>query len=231
MTGLSTLGLPTWIALLLGIGIAVVGAESIRRRNISAAVNAGVALAVAGFPLVLAFGTGTSLNGMLPPWIALAGFLHAVGMLGIYESVFWWDHLTHVVSAALLATAAYAGLLVAVDPAGVLSAGAVAAGTVLLVFGLGVFWELIELLARAIAERYQADPVLVYYGPRDTALDLVFDVVGAVLVVALDLRLFVPVAERFGRTSELLLVASGLLALGSVLVAPFADWSEDRSAR
>ena len=122
--------------------------------------------------------------------IGVAGLLHCLGMLGLYESTNWWDHLTHTVSAALAAALLYAGLLVWT------SDGTVAAvGAVLAIFGLGVAWELLELAAREIADWYDIEPVLVHYGWRDTALDLVFDLVGALLVVALDIRLFVPILE------------------------------------
>lgn len=126
--------------------------------------------------------------------IAVAGLLHCLGMLGLYESTGWWDHLTHTVSAALAAALLYAGLLVWTRD------GTIAAvGTVLAIFGLGVAWELLELAARDLAERVDIDPVLVHYGWRDTALDLVFDLVGALLVVALDVRLFVPILEAVFR--------------------------------
>jgi hypothetical protein len=121
-------------------------------------------------------------------WIAVAGLLHALGMLGRYDSVWWWDHLTHTLSAALAAALLYAGLLVVAPAIAV-------AGTVLTIVVLGVLWEAGELFAREVADRYDIEPVLVHYGWRDTALDLLFDVVGAGVVVALDVRLFRPVVE------------------------------------
>ena len=109
-------------------------------------------------------------------------------MLGRYDSVWWWDHLTHTLSAALAAALLYAGLLVVAPAIAV-------AGTVLTIVVLGVLWEAGELFAREVADRYDIEPVLVHYGWRDTALDLLFDVVGAGVVVALDVRLFRPVVE------------------------------------
>ncbi|MFD1568126.1 hypothetical protein ACFSAU_11535, partial [Halolamina litorea] len=127
-------------------------------------------------------------------WVAVAGFLHSLGMLGRYESVWWWDHLTHTLSAALLAALLYASLLV-------VAPGVAVVGTVVVTLTLGVVWEIGELLAREVASRYDIEPVLVHYGRRDTALDLVFDAVGTVLVVALDLRLFVPIVEAIVRST------------------------------
>jgi hypothetical protein len=145
-------------------------------------------------------------------------------MLGPYDSVWWWDHLTHTLSAALVAALVYAAALVALPTLG-LSADpvTVAAVTVALTFGGGVLWELVEILARAVGERYGVEPVLVHYGWRDTAADLVFDVVGAVLVVALDVRVFLGAAGRVPGASRLLILGGGAVLAGSV-VAGLLVW-------
>jgi hypothetical protein len=53
---------------------------------------------------------------------------------------------------------------------------------VLFTVGLGVFWEVLEFVARELADVVGVEPVLVQYGLADTVVDLVFDMVGAVLV-------------------------------------------------
>lgn len=189
-------------ATLLQAGIMIGGLVAVRRADAAAAVNAAFALAIALLPAGLSVtapatvGTAVYATSELPLWLALAGFLHVVGMLGWYDTVWWWDHLTHTLSAALLASLVYGGLVVASPWSGELAIqpGGLAGATVGFVFALGVFWELGELLARDIAEWLDIEPVLVHYGWRDTALDLVFDIVGALLVVAMDVRLFVSVA-------------------------------------
>jgi hypothetical protein len=150
-------------------------------------------------------------------------------MLGPYESTDWWDHVTHTVSAGLVAALAYAALTaVARGPAGVgvgpvgvgLGPVGVAGATVAFVMVVGVFWELVELFARHLGEQYGIEPVLVHYGRRDTALDLLFDLVGALAVVTLDVRWFVPIAERHPRAAATALFATGVAAVvGSVLLA------------
>ncbi|SFQ06821.1 MULTISPECIES: hypothetical protein [Halolamina] len=183
----------------LTVGVALVGAAQLaalyvgyRRGDTAAVVNTAAAVALvlvfAALPVVLRDGDQPTRLAGLTFWVAVAGFLHALGMLGRYESVWWWDHLTHTLSAALAAALLYAAVLVA-------GWSGAAAITLLGTTVLGVLWEVGELIAREIADRYDIEPVLVHYGWRDTAFDLVFDVVGAVLVVALDLRLFVPVVE------------------------------------
>lgn len=184
-------------ALLVVLGVAV------RRDNRAAVVNTVVVLGTIAGPSIAEYlvesGSGRPVD--LPPeltlWIAVAGFLHALGMLGLYESSWWWDHLTHTVSAALAAALIYAGFLV-LSPATGGNMEFVAGGaTVAVVLSLGIAWEALELVAREIGERFDIEPVLIHYGWRDTGFDLVFDVVGALGVVMLDVRLFVPVVEAF----------------------------------
>lgn len=215
-------------ALLLQAAVAVTLIESVRRRNASAAVNALVALCVALLPAILASvlrGTVAWSGGfgqVLPLWLAAAGFLHSLGMLGLYESTWWWDHVTHVVSAALVAALVYASLVVVTrsGSGSALPPGSVAGATVGFTLAAGVFWELSELVARDVAERLDVEPVLVYYGRRDTALDIVFDAVGAAVVVLVDLRVFVPVVGQFpDATRTAVLASSAVVVAGTVLMA------------
>lgn len=192
------------VALLLQVALGATLVEGVRRRNVAVAVNALVALCVALLPVFVevapqfVLARNVAFGPELPLWLAAAGFLHSLGMLGLYESTWWWDHLTHTVSAALVAALIYAGLVVTRPTTGAgLSPGGIAAATVLFTFAVGVSWELLELVAREVGERYDVEPVLVHYGWRDTAFDLGFDLVGALLVVLLDLRIFVPVVEQF----------------------------------
>lgn len=118
------------------------------------------------------------------------------------------------------------------------SSGTVIALTVVFTFAIGVFWELIALLAREVGERFDIEPVLVHYGWRDTVVDLGFDIVGALLVTGADLRIFVPTVEQFPGVTETMLVGSGWIVLvGSVLMALFVgfgvrcgpEWCRERS--
>lgn len=172
-----------------------------RRRNEAALVNTVVAILVTATPIgveltLRALGTPqASFTSLLTLWVGGASILHCLGMLGLYESVRWWDHLTHTISAALAAALIYAALLVAAGPAPDVGTASLAVATLGVVLVFSLLWELTELVMRHIGERYGVEPVLVHYGWRDTGLDLVFDTLGAVLVLALDVRLFVPVFE------------------------------------
>jgi hypothetical protein len=211
------------LALLAGILLAML--EGVRRRNVPAMVNALASLGAALSPAVVELffrstdGASVAFSPELTLWLATAGFLHTLGMLGPYDTVWWWDHLTHTVSAALVAALVYAGVVVvATHPSGIdLPATAIGGVTVVLTLALGVCWELIELVARDAGERLDIRPVLVHYGWRDTALDLVFDLLGALVVLLFDLRLFVPAARPFPRATRTLLTATVVVVLvGSV---------------
>ncbi|WP_248516242.1 hypothetical protein [Salinarchaeum laminariae] len=212
------------IACLLGTVIAALWLG-----NLPALTNAVVATLLAIAPSVLV----PLLDGSSAPtvtaapqlsvWIAGAAFLHTIGMFGPYDTVWWWDHLTHTLSATLLAALVYAILLVTEPRLAVLGDGAIVsvAGTVLCTLALGIVWEFAELVAREIGEQRDIDPVLEYYGLRDTALDLVFDALGALLVIALDLRLFVPIVERdpvFAGTVLTAIVVSSFVAVTVITV-------------
>lgn len=197
----------------------------VRQRNEAAVVNIVAAIGVTLLPtLIAALFHPPGWSACLPEltlWIAVAGFLHSLGMLGLYESTSWWDHLTHAVSAALAAALLYAGLLVAVasqsGPADVpLIVPVVTVGALLV---LGIAWELLELVARDVGRRYDIEPVLVHYGWWDTGLDMVFDVVGALLVVVIDVRLFVPLFDPFPHLTRTVLLAGAVACLASVLLA------------
>ncbi|MFB6160090.1 MAG: hypothetical protein ABEJ61_02825 [Haloferacaceae archaeon] len=188
--------------------------EGARRENVAAAVNGLASLGAALAPRALeatlwGAGSGVDVGPTLPLWIGVAGVLHSLGMLGLYESTAWWDHLTHAVSAALVAALVYAGVVVLTRGTPLDAHAVRGAATLAFVVGVGVFWELVELAARHVGERYGVEPVLVHYGPRDTVLDLAFNVVGALAVVALDLRTFVPLAGQSPAATRQLLVTTG----------------------
>jgi hypothetical protein len=206
------------LTLVLQGGIAGALLVGLRYRNPSAAINAAVALALALLP-TLALDRLAGAGSVLSLWIAAAGFLHCLGMLGLYESVTWWDHLTHTVSGALVAAVCYAALLVVGAGTGLPDTPfSVPSATVLFTVAVGVFWELAELLARDVGERFDVQPVLVHYGWRDTVLDLGFDALGALAVVLFDLTVFVPILERTPALTRLaLLWSTGLVIAGSIL--------------
>lgn len=219
-----------YAALLVCLAVTVIAALWLE--NVPAFTNAVLATVLAIVPSVAPLPTGAAsapvlgAAPLLSTWIAGAGLVHTVGMFGPYDAVWWWDHLTHTLSATLLAALIYAILLVTEPRIAVVGDGPVVwiGGTLLCTLAFGVVWEFLELLAREIGEQRGIDPVLEYYGLRDTFLDLGFDGVGALIVIAFDLRVFVPIAER---DPALLATSLGVsVGIGLLVVAGITFWIE-----
>lgn len=219
---------PAYVGVMLLQG-AIVGTLLIglRRENVSAVVNAAVAFVTTLVPVLVETVLGSAVAGglvvgpALPLWIATAGLLHSIGMLGLYESTSWWDHLTHAVSAALVAALVYAGIIVTVrhSPGGDIARGVIVVITLVFTGAVGTFWEVIELVARDVGDRYGIEPILVHYGWRDTVFDLGFDFLGALVVLLLDFQLFVPVLDQIPDITRLLLMGiGGVVVVGGLLM-------------
>ncbi|MDS0243037.1 MULTISPECIES: hypothetical protein [unclassified Haloferax] len=153
-------------------------------RNLSVVVNAVLALSATFLPAVLRRDWQIRLHPLLGLWLALAVLLHAVGMLGPYNYIDWWDHVTHTLSATVVAAVGYVTAR-AVDEyteAVYLPDRFMFVYVLLFTLAAGVFWEVLEFGARLAAEAVGSESVLVQYGLGDTIVDLIFDTVGAVLV-------------------------------------------------
>ena len=166
-----------------GVRIAIVSVfvEGLRRDNLGAVVNGVVALATSYLPSLLEWRYDVSFR----PWQRLftetAMFAHAFGMLGRYEDTWWWDHVTHTASAGILGSIVHVAARRADrDPRPYVLA---------IVAGGGVVWEAGEYVIHWTTDRLNIDPVLIPYSARDSVLDLVFNVVGALVVVRFGDRL------------------------------------------
>jgi hypothetical protein len=170
------------------VGILLVG---IWDRDTGIIVNTAVGLGVTQLVPLLERDYGIPMDPALTLWITAAVFLHAVGVVGfpgspqnLYASVWWYDHVTHALSASVVAAAGYA------------TARAVDLHTddirlpprfmfvfiLLVTLAFGVFWEVIEFVIGEVAALTGSGTVLTQYGLDDSMLDLVFDTVGAVAV-------------------------------------------------
>lgn len=117
-------------------------------------------------------------------WIAIVVLLHTLGMAGPYETIWWWDHLTHTLSAALLASFGYAvaRALDEYSTAISLPSDFLFLYVFLFTMAAGVLWEVLEFVGRMLARSIGQQPLLIQYGLRDTILDLMFDGMGALIV-------------------------------------------------
>ncbi|APE95006.1 hypothetical protein RH831_00305 [Halodesulfurarchaeum sp. HSR-GB] len=170
------------------VGFLFVGLYEI---DVGIIVNSTLGLVITTLPAIISRDYQLPMDPALTLWITAAVFLHTLGAVGlpgmeqnVYQSVWWWDHLTHMVSASLVAGAGYAtvralqGHVENVEFPRRFEFALI----VVLVIAFGVLWEVAEFVIAELSLWLGAEPVLTQYGVGDTMLDLIFDVVGAVLV-------------------------------------------------
>lgn len=153
-------------------------------RDLPSIANAAVATAITFVPAILKREYDLPMDAGLVLWITAAVFLHALGSAGLYSAIAPWDHLTHALSATIVAAAGYAffrAVHVHVDQVYV-SSRAMGVFILLFVLAAGVFWEILEFVIDRSAIVLGLDAVLAQHGIDDTIVDLVFNVVGAVIV-------------------------------------------------
>jgi hypothetical protein len=170
------------------VGFLFVG---IYETDIGITVNAAMALAITGLPALLERDYQIPMDAGLTLWITGAVFLHAFGTVGLpgsetsfYQSVWWWDHLTHALSATLVGGAGYATARALDEHLEDLYFPPAFMFTLILamVLAFGVLWEVLEFAINGVTTLVGSEPALTQYGVGDTMLDLVFDAGGAVIV-------------------------------------------------
>lgn len=166
-----------------GIGAAFL--VGVRRRDPTVVVNAVVSAAFTALPRMLEIRYGARFRPWQRLWVSAAGLVHTLGMLGPYDRVWWWDHLAHTLSGVVVAAATDVVFQSRAADADPVTGKSHDRATV--VFGVtlafGVVWELLEYVVHAIADRLGFEPLLVHYGRLDALGDLLFDLLGASIVV------------------------------------------------
>jgi hypothetical protein len=168
------------------IGVFFIGLD---RGNVGIVVNAGLAFLVTLLPAVLERDYDIPMDAGLTLWITTAVFLHAVGTLGPYKTGvtvmgIGWDNVTHLLSSSLVAAIGYATTR-AIDEHTDdvrLPPRFMFVFILMFVMAFGVVWEVIEFGVAGAASMLGSDAVLTQYGLRDTMRDLIFDLVGGVVV-------------------------------------------------
>ncbi|WP_458205450.1 hypothetical protein [Haladaptatus sp. NG-SE-30] len=162
------------------VGIFFVGLD---RGNLGIMVNSAIAFAITHVPAVLERDYQIPMDAGLTLWITTAVFLHAVGTLGPYQNdawFWWWDHVTHALSASLVAAVGYATVR-AIDAHYddvYLPPRFMFVFILMFVVAFGVVWEVIEFALSGLAGILGGRAVLTQYGLEDTMPDLLFDTVG-----------------------------------------------------
>lgn len=150
-------------------------------------VNSGISLAISFIPALLERDYKVSLNPGLALWITSAIFLHSLGSLGFYGAISWWDHLTHSLSASLVAAIGYT-VVRSVDIHSDevhLPDKFMFVFILMTVLAFGVVWELFEFGLDIIANATQIPMPLAQHGLTDTMKDMTFNTIGALIVAIL----------------------------------------------
>jgi ABC-type nickel/cobalt efflux system permease component RcnA len=173
---------------LILVGLLFIGIE---RGSTGIIVNTGVSLAVVQLPAILERDYDIPMDPRLTLWVTLAAFLHAVGVVGIpgsglsfYTTIGWWDHLTHSLSASVVAAAGYAtvrALDIHLEEVHI-SPKVVSVVLLICVLAFGVLWELLEFAIGVAADEFGTGTILTQYGIEDTLKDLTFNTFGGIIV-------------------------------------------------
>lgn len=149
-------------------------------------INSLLALMITFSPAVLERNYRLSLDAWLSLWVTTAVFLHTLGSAGLYGYFGWWDHLTHALSASLVAGIGYASVR-ALDlhhPDIHLPRRYLFVYVIIFVMAFGVIWELFEFGLDLLAEATDLEMPLAQHGIDDTVRDMLFNTLGAVVVAA-----------------------------------------------
>lgn len=173
---------------LLQAGLLVIAAYGFYRGETGIVANGLVPLAVTLVPTYLRRDRNISMDTSYVLWISIAVFVHAVGSLGFYESIPWYDSVTHALSATIVAGTGYAAVK-AIDRNSEqtnLPAELQFAFILVFVMAFGVFWEIIEFTLGLASQLLGGEAVLAQYGLDDTVTDLLFNQLGAIIVAGWD---------------------------------------------
>ena len=163
-----------------------------------AVTNGGVGLLVTLAPAVLRRNYNFTLDPWLGLWITTAVFLHTAGSAGLYGQIGWWDHLTHAMSASLLAAFGYTTAR-AIDLHNDeihIPRRFFFVYIFVVVLSFGVIWELFEFGLDIVADTTGVTMPLAQHGLDDTVLDSMYNSLGALLVAAFGQAHLTGVAER-----------------------------------
>jgi len=163
-----------------------------------AITNGGLGLFVTFVPALLERNYDIPLDPWLGVWITSAVLLHTLGSAWFYAQVPWWDHLTHALSASLIAGAGYTTLRAVDLHSDEISIPPRFAFVFILVVVLafGVVWELFEFALDIVADETGISMPLAQFGLDDTVLDLMYNSAGALIVAIFGQAHLTGVAER-----------------------------------
>jgi uncharacterized protein (DUF697 family) len=163
-------------------------------RNVGGVVTAAVALGVTKLPSVLERDYRLELDAGLTLWLTTAVFLHTIGVvvlpgteIVLYNEIPGYDHVTHALSASVVAGVGYATVRAFDDHSDEvdLPRRFTFVFVLLFVLAFGVGWEILEFTIGEVTEALGiAVSGATQHGLEDTMMDIVFNTVGGVVVAA-----------------------------------------------
>jgi hypothetical protein len=147
-------------------------------------VNGSLALLVTFFPALLERNHEIPIDPWLGLWITLAVFLHTLGSAGLYARISWWDHVTHALSASLIAAVGYtfARTIDLHSDEIHIPSRFMFIYIFVVVLAFAVIWELLEFALDVVSYMTGMTMPLAQHGLDDTILDLMFNSLGAFTV-------------------------------------------------
>ncbi|WP_135534331.1 hypothetical protein [Halostella pelagica] len=179
------------ITYVMEIGLVVLFFLGMERGSVGVMVNCAVGLVVIQLPPLLERDYDVPMDPALTLWITSAAFLHALGTVGIpgtgatfYRSLGWWDHMTHALSSSLVAGVGYATVRAVEEHSDdiYLPDRFIFVFILMFVMAFGVFWEVVEFVIAEVADITGGPRVLTQYSLEDTMKDLLFNLIGGVIV-------------------------------------------------
>jgi len=149
-----------------------------------AITNGSIGLLVTFVPALLERNYEIPLDPWLGVWITAAVFFHTLGSARFYAEIWWWDHLTHALSASLVAGVGYTTIRALDLHSDAIRIPPRFAFAFILVFVLafGVVWELFEFGLDIVADETGIAMPLAQHGLDDTILDAMYNSLGALVV-------------------------------------------------
>jgi hypothetical protein len=148
-----------------------------------AVVNSSLGLIVTFAPAVIERRYGIVASPFLALWITSAVFFHALGSFGLYGSLWWWDHLTHALSASIVAGIGYT-FIRSVDIYSediYLPQRFMFVFILLTILAFGVTWEIFEYGLDVLADMTGVSMPLSQHGLEDSMKDMMFNAFGALI--------------------------------------------------
>lgn len=162
------------------------------KRSPSITLNAVGALGVSVLPALLRREISLRMGPGLVLWLTAAVLLHAIGIIGPYRNIWWWDYITHALSASIITGIGYA-VVRALDQHSDeihLPEPFFSVFLFLFVVATGVLWEVLEFATTQVSKVLGSKSVLVIYGVDDIITDIIFTTVGGILIVLWGRRYF-----------------------------------------